>query len=63
MYKVKTEKDYTIRTYTADSFFDAVDLFHNLSMVLPFVQVWDGDKLVIEYNPNAECKSELNVAM
>ena len=51
MYQIRTEKHYTIRTYTADSYFDAVDLFHNLSKVLPFVQIWQGDKLMMEYNP------------
>ena len=49
MYQIKTEQDYTIRTYTAYSYFDAVDLFNNLSKVLPFVQVWIGDKVVMEY--------------
>jgi hypothetical protein len=54
MYQVRTEKDYAIRTYTADSYFDAVDLFHNLSKVLPFVQVWQGDEMVMEYDPRKE---------
>jgi hypothetical protein len=49
MYQIRTEQYYTIRTYTADSYFDAVDLFNNLSKVLPFVQVWIGDKVVMEY--------------
>jgi hypothetical protein len=49
MYNIRTEEHYTIRTYTAHSYFDAVDLFNNLSKVLPFVQVWIGDKLVMEY--------------
>ena len=63
MYNIRTEKDYTIRTYTADSYFDAVDLFHNLSKVLPFVQVWQGDKLVLEYDPRKEeYETELHIA-
>jgi hypothetical protein len=48
-FQVRTEKDYTIRTYTADSYFDAVDLFDNLSKVLPFVQIWQGTNLITEY--------------
>jgi len=52
MFHIRTEKDYMIRTYTASSYFDAVDLFHNLSKVLRFVQVWQGDKLVLEYDPD-----------
>jgi hypothetical protein len=52
MFDIRTEKDYTIRTYRAGSFFDAVDLFHNLSKVLPFVQVWQGDELILEYKIN-----------
>jgi hypothetical protein len=63
MYNIRTEKDYTIRTYTAGSYFDAVDLFHNLSKVLPFVQVWQGDELVLEYDPRKEeYKTELHIA-
>lgn len=52
MFQIRTEKDYTIRTYTADSYFDAIDLFNNLSKVLPFVQVWQGDELLMQYDPN-----------
>ena len=54
MFEIKTEKDYTIRTYTASSYFDAIDLFHNLTKVLPFVQVWYQGKLIMGYNPNDE---------
>ena len=58
MFKIRTEKDYTIRTYTADTYFDAVDLYHNLSKVLPFVQVWEGDRLISEYRVISEVKSK-----
>ena len=49
MFQVRIEKDFVVRTYTADALFDAVELFHELSKVLPFVQVWQGDKLIHEY--------------
>jgi hypothetical protein len=49
MFNIRTEKDYTIRTYTASSYFDAIDLFYNLAKVLPFVQLWQGDKLLMAY--------------
>jgi hypothetical protein len=48
-FQVRTEKDCTTRTYTADSYFDAVDLFDNLSKVLPCVQIWQGTNLITEY--------------
>jgi hypothetical protein len=48
-FDIRTERDYTIRTYRAGSYFDAIDLFHNLSKVLPFVQIWQGSELIMEY--------------
>jgi hypothetical protein len=49
MYQIRTERDYTIRWYTANSYFDALDLFHNLTRVLPFVEVWQGDEKIMSY--------------
>ena len=49
MYHIRTEKDYTIRTYTANSYFDAIDLFYNLTKVLTFVELYEGDKMLMSY--------------
>lgn len=49
MYQVRTEHHSVVRTYTADTYFDAVDLFHMLSRLLGLVQIWQGDKLISEY--------------
>lgn len=49
MYQIKVEKQCINRWYTANSYFDALELFNELSKILPFVQVWKGDKLISEY--------------
>ena len=49
MYQIKTEHQCVARWYKAENHWDAIELFNNLSKVLSFVQIWQGDKLISEY--------------
>jgi hypothetical protein len=52
MYQIKTEHQCVARWYKAENHWDAIELFHTLSKVLPIVQVWKGDQLISEYKGN-----------
>ena len=49
MYAIKYEQQCVSRWFKADSYTDAMELFNNLSKVVPFVQVWYGKDIVAEY--------------
>jgi hypothetical protein len=49
MFSIRTEKDCVVRWYKAENHWDAIELFHELSKVLKSVQVWKGDKLLMDY--------------
>jgi hypothetical protein len=49
MYHIKTEHQAVSRWYKAENHWDAIELFHTLSKVLPCVEVWKGDKLISQY--------------
>lgn len=52
MYHIRIEKQCTTRWYKADNLTDAMELFDSLSKVLPIVQVWQGNNIVVEYKVN-----------
>ena len=49
MYHIKTEQHNVSRWYQAENHWDAMELFNALSKVIPFVQVWKGSQVVVEY--------------
>jgi hypothetical protein len=49
MFLIRIEHQNRVRNYTADSQYDATELFFALTKTFGFVQVWKGDKLISEY--------------
>jgi hypothetical protein len=49
MFLIRVEHQHQVRNYTAESYFDATELFYALTKTFGFVQVWQGSELVSEY--------------
>jgi hypothetical protein len=49
MFLIRIEHQSRVRNYTADSSFDALELFNALTKTYRFVQVWHGADLLSEY--------------
>lgn len=49
-YKIVTYTEDTQRVYYAHKYFDAAELFHIITKVLPYAELWEGNKLVQTYD-------------
>ena len=57
MYKIRIEHQFAVRWYSADSYTDAMELFHLLTRACNFVQVYDKE-LICEYRLDWADKAE-----
>ena len=49
MFQIKVAQHHALRWYKADSYTDAMELFNNLSKVVPSVEVWLGMTQLAKY--------------
>lgn len=53
-YKIVTYTDGIQRVYYAHKYFDAVELFHLITKMLPYAEVWEGTRLVQTYDAQSQ---------
>lgn len=49
-YKIVTRTDGVQRVYYSHVYFDAAELFHVISRELPYVELWEGNRLLQTYD-------------